>query len=427
MARSSSPPATTAASTASNSHRFPQFLPDGRHFLFLARVSDGSQDSLNEVMVASLDGGAPRALLRAPTNVAFAAGRLLYVRGRALVARRFAPGRLLLEADERVLAEGVRLIPAASLGVFSASSSGVLAYDQGADAESTQLVWLDRSGREVGTLGDPGGYFEERLSPDGRRVALTSEDPTTGRQDVWIMDVASGARTRLTLGKADGSFPVWNPDGRHVVFRARERGYLDLYERDLDSDEERLLLRTDADKLPTSISPDGRFLAYLVSLGRRGIWMLPLQGGGAPFLFRSSDSPQENAQFSPDGRWIAFEQTESARKDVYVTSFPKPGPAWRVSADGGETPRWSSDGRSVLYLSRDNRLMASTVTPRGPELEIGAPRLVGELSVRVSGIATGHGAESNYDVRGDRFLVLAARSARTRPLSLLLDWTALTR
>ena len=165
-----------------------------------------------------------------------------------------------------MIGDDVHVLLAASLAVFSASRTGTLVYDRGSGSPIMALRWFDRSGRETGAVGEPGPYYETSLSPDGRRVALSAEDPKSGRLDVFILDVERGVVERLTSGKTDSSMPLWRPDGKRVIFRTREGGLLDLYEKNLDGGADKtLLLKTDKDKEPTDVSADGRYLAFGVS------------------------------------------------------------------------------------------------------------------------------------------------------------------
>ena len=401
-----------------NSHRFPWFLPDGRHFLFLARASGGSGRPANEVMVGSLDGGEPRPMVATDNNAAYASGYLLYTRERILMARRFDPVRLRVGADEFAVASGVAVLPGAAFAVFSVSRTGVLVYDRGTPGELEELVWLDRQGRRTGTLGPPGFYDEPRLSPDGRQVAVDKLDATTGRQDVWVVDTTRGIPTRLTTAESDSMGPVWLPDGRHLVFRTHAGGFLDLFERALDGGGgNTLLLTSDSDKEATSVSPDGRFLAFRSATSATGfdIWMLPMKGGGQPFPFLHSRFNENNARFSPDGRTVAYVSDESGRNEVYVVSFPGAAGKVRVSAEGGRMPDWSGDGKELFFLTADgSALMAAPVTHRAADIEIGTPVRLFQVPFRNS---------AAYDAWQGRFLFPAEQDTIQRsPLTLVQGW-----
>ncbi len=404
-----------------NSHRFPWFLPDGRHFLFLARVSGDSGRPANEVMVGSLDGGEPRPLVATDNNAAYASGFLLYTRERVLMARRFDPARLRVEGDESAVASDVAVLPGAACAVFSVSRTGVLVYDRGTAGELEELVWLDRQGRRTGTLGPPGFYDEPRLSPDGRQVAVDKLDATTGRQDVWVVDTARGIPTRLTTAESDSMGPVWLPDSRHLVFRTHAGGFLDLFERALGGrGGNTLLLTSDSDKEATSVSPDGRFLAFRSATSATGfdIWMLPLNGNGRPFPFLHSRFNENNARFSPDGRAVAYVSDESGRNEVYVVSFPDAAGKVRVSAEGGRMPDWSGDGKELFFLTADgSALMAAPVTRRARTSRSARPARLFQVPFRNS-VA--------YDTWRGRFLFTAEQDTIQRsPLTLVQGWTGI--
>jgi Tol biopolymer transport system component len=305
--------------------------------------------------------------------------------------------------------------------VFTVSRNGVLVYDHGSGGTSIELAWLDREGRRVGTLGPPGDYEEPQLSPDGRRLAVDLQEPTSGRQDIWILGTDRGVPNRFTTGEAESIGPVWLPDGKHLVFRTRAGGFLDLYERALDGEGgNTLLLKTDTDKEATSASPDGRFLAYRCATPGTGfdIWILPLEGGGQPYPFLNSRFDEEDARFSPDGRWIAFDSNESGRNEVYLASFPQGSEKLRVSADGGRAPRWSRDGKELFFLTVDfSTLMAAPVSYQGKDVQIGAPVRLFRAPLMNSG---------DYDVGNGRFLFKSEQGLlRRSPLDLILNWPKL--
>jgi Tol biopolymer transport system component len=216
--------------------------------------------------------------------------------------------------------------------------------------------------------------------------------------------------------------PAWLPDSTHLVFRTRAGGFLDLYERALDGEGgNTLLVKSDTDKEATSASPDGRFLAFRSAAADTGfdIWMLSLKGGGRPFPFLHSRFNENNARFSPDGRWVAYESDESERDEVYVVSFPQAAEKLRVSADGGHLPRWSQDGKELYFLTTDNSaLMAAPVTHKGAGLQIGTPERLFQEPFMSSG---------GYDVWNGRFLFASEQGILQRsPLTLVENWPELT-
>ena len=253
---------------------------------------------------------------------------------------------------------------------------------------------------------------------------MSGEDAKTGRLNILVLDVERGVGERLTSGKSDSSMPLWRRDGKAVIFRAREGGLLDIWEKNLDGGADKtLLLATDKDKEPTDVSADGRYLAFGVS--NLSIWMLPLSPRGPPFPILQSGFNEENAHFSPDGRWVAFESSEAGRKEVYVTSFPKPAAHVRISSGGGQSPRWGADGRELFFLTPGNTLMSAVLRPQGGALDVRPATRLFDVPSRVFGSDLAAGQSASYEVRGDRFLFLIeGRTQDRHALTLVTNWTA---
>ncbi|MEE8502232.1 MAG: protein kinase [Kiloniellales bacterium] len=411
-----------------NSHRHPWFLPDGRHFLFVARISAGlAGEEGSAVLVGSLDGAEPRLLMRSESNALYASGHLLFVRENTLMARPFDPGALEFTGDAFPLAEDVQYITGGAMaGVFSASQNGVLAYLTGEAGGYSQLRWLGRNGRELGTVGGEAAQFDVRLSPDQRRVAVARLESASGVPDIWIYEIDRGIATRFTFDPTADVYPVWSPDGRRIAFASRRGGgagpdiYLKPYAR---SGEAELLLADDqATLVPTSFSRDGRYLSYLSIAGDTvDLWVLPLEGDRKPIAFVQTPFLEGDGQFSPDGKWLAYASHESGRWEIYVTPFPGPGRKWQISTAGGSWARWRGDGREIYYHAPDGALMAVAVRARGDSLEINPPeRLVENIGAPNSQLPA-------YDAAADgrRFLVnLPAAAERNDPLTLVVNWPA---
>ena len=417
----SSPVTVVNAERKEDSHRHPRFLPDGRHFLYLARVGGGSAD--NAVVVGSVDGGEGRLLLRSPAAAEYAAGHLLFLRERTLMARPFDAGRLEFEGEAVPIAEDVRLVAAGTaLAVFSASANGVLAYEPGGAATTRRLVWRDRAGKELGGLGEPGDYFDVRLSPDGSLAFVTRGEQSGGNADVWIYEAARNLGTRLTFDPADEWGGAWAPDGRSVVFASNRDGNYDLYRATVGaSAADEPLLVSDRLKYPGSFSPDGTLFAFTrddpeTSLD---IWILPMDGKGEPYPFLQGPYSQSVGRFSPDGRWLAYHSDESGRLEVYVAPFPGPGRKWQVSTRGGSWPEWRGDGAELFYQASDGTLTAVSVETRREALVIGAPQALFPFDL----------ADTNFKYTvtagGQRFLVVEPVGPRhSQPLTVVVNWTA---
>ena len=396
------------------SHRWPSFLPDGNHFLY---VGVG-------IRVASLDAPEGKLLpLNAHSNALYAQGHLLFMREATLMAQPFDVKRLETTGDAFPIAEQVQAGGGGAKGAFSVSEEGILAYQTGAAESGSQLTWFDRSGKQTGMLGDLANYASLHLSPDGKRAAVS----IAGRNgDIWIYEVARGLRTRLTFDPEAQHDVIWAPDGNRLVFNSTRKGRLDLYQKAADgSGSEELLVESDVDKYPNSWSRDGRFVLYSTAFDvpktKTDLWVLPLSGDRKPFPFLQTEFNESRGHFSPDGSWIAYQSDESGRDEVYVASFPGPGGKRQISTAGGTFPRWRSDGKEIFYLAPDNKLMAAEVKGQGVNLEVGAARVL--FDVRPGNPTSGYQYDFNSD--GQRFLVNTSMDQKvSSPITVVINWTA---
>jgi len=402
-----------------NSHRFPIFLPDGKRFLFLARRTGPGATDDNAILVSSLDGGEPRFLMNAPTDVALSAGHLLYLRDRVLLARRFDASRLEFTGDPYPLTEGVRILSGAAKAVFSASANGVLVYDRGDDI-GERLTWLDFKGNRLEELGEPATFYTPSISPDGTRVAVTRAE-AGGKEDVWVYDSGRGAATRVTSGASNSRDAIWMPDGKRLVYRTRTGEALDLFLISAEGvGKPKLLLADKYDKQPCSVSRDGSWLLYQTTPGKTGfdLYALPLDGevAGDPVPYLDGPYDEFGGKFAPDGHWVAYESNESGRSEIYVASFPEPEIVRRVSTNGGRTARWAPDGSRLVYVTPEGVIYAAEVRFDGGGLSIGTPEVMFDLF---------HPVYEDYDITSDRVL-LSERESRgaASPLTLVLNWAA---
>jgi eukaryotic-like serine/threonine-protein kinase len=402
-------------------HFHPAFLPDGRHFVFVARNLEPEKTS---VVLASLGSKETRRLLRADSAAVFAdPGYLLFARDNALFAWRFDLRTLGLVGEAVPAFEHVRYGTEDNLLAASAAGDR-LVYLSWLDRR--RLTWVDRKGRELGTLGEEGGYEDVRISPDGRRVAVTLRDPSRGQnQDVWVMDVARGTASRVTAERTDEFDPAWFPDGQRLAYVSDRFGFYDIYERPADGGAERLLVRTNEDKVLPAVSPDGRSL--LLSGDNNGSWfrlLAPIAGGEPVRLSDGSRFSEEHAALSPDGRWSAFDSAESGKREVYVQ--PLAGGAKRqVSIGGGQMPVWSHDGSELFYAAEDGMLMSAVVRLSGERAEAGEPQPLFALRLALNGEV--QFPRHAYDVAPDRkrFLVIR-RAPDSEPdgAVVVTNWTA---
>jgi serine/threonine protein kinase/Tol biopolymer transport system component len=407
------------------SHRWPWFLPDGKHFLYSAVDTDGEfVTSDSTIYAGSLDSREVRIVAQASSNAVYASGHLLFLRENALMAQPFDAKRLATTGEAVPIAQKVRDGPALALGFFAVSDNGTLVFQSGLQP-SQRLAWLDRTGKRVAAVGDPGQLFFPFLSPDGKRAVVSVYDRAAHNNDLWIYDLARDLRTRFTFASGNENAGVWSPDGNSIVFNSSSAGHLDLY-RKLASGagEEELLYADERSKIPSSWSPDGKFILYTSSLGQMAgadLWVLPLARERKPFPFLKTAFNEGDGHFSPDGHWVAYESNESGRYEIYIAPFPGSGGRSQVSSAGGIQARWRSDGKELFYIAPDRWLMAAEIGVKGDKMVIGAPR-------RLFGPQPNPTVGYQYDVSpdGQRFLAILPneQAAPPEPPTLVLNWTA---
>ena len=416
------PTAATVLVEGEIGHVRPSFLPDGRHFFYRMANSFLSETGGFPVYLASLDSRRGKSLLNTNSYVVYSDGHLLYLRERTLMAQPFDTRRLVLTGDAFPIAEQIQTIGTNFLGIFSAAENGVLAYQTGSGAASSQLLWFDRSGKQIGMPGDAAAYTDLELSPDGKRTSVSISDQTRTGRNIWLYDLAQGLRTRFTFGPATELQSIWSPDGSRIIFNSNRKGHFDLYQKSsTGAATEEVLLEDNVDKYPTSWSPDGRLILYTTfgALTEGDVFILPVSGDRKPTPFLKTRFNEDFGQFSPDGRWVTYQSNESGRNEVYVTPFPGPGGKWQISTAGGAVARWRHDGTEIFYLAPDGKLMAAAVNGKGSSFEVGAVKPLFETRT-----LTGSGG---YDVSADgqRFLVnTAPEQAAAAPITVVVNWTA---
>ncbi len=406
-----------------SSQGFPELLPDGRRFLFLNNAYNiGIDGARGIVSVGRIDSGEVHPLFEADSRVEYVRpGYLLFVREGVLLARPFDADRLALTGEAVPVASGIGYFRQTGAGVFSASATGNVLVYQPRPFDS-RLVWLDREGRTISTLGGAAAFNAmPRVSPDGRRVAAAVGDPRTGARDVWIYDVTSGLPTRLTFGHRDAVYPIWSPDGSRIAFGSARKGSPDIYVRDLASGLETAVLELPGVQLPNDWSPDGSRILYRDFLPAREppnkIGIHNLSGSSSPEAPPGTPRGEYDARYSPDGRFLSLVSEESGEPEVYVVPIGDRGERRRVSAAGGSRARWRRDGRELYFLSADDRLMAVAVSSGAAGLEFGQPRVL---------FAAGPSA-IDFDVgpEAGRFLFqISAESGRQPQLVVNLNWTS---
>jgi Tol biopolymer transport system component len=416
------PQAETRASPQTVDRRLPQFLPDHRHFLFYAT---GTAPGIYVGIVGGAE--APRRILEAQAATYIPSGHLLFVRQTTLFAQPFDPLRAELAGSPTAIAE--HIIGRDENVAVSASAGGTIVYRAGPSITPHAFVWYDRAGMPMETVpgSDFGSPFHSSLSPDGSRLAISSRTGQ-GSSDIWLLDIKRGVPTRLTSHPAFDQTPEWSPDGRRIAFTSNRRGPTEwaLFIKAVDGsgDDEVLVdlgLRTTS---PTDWSRDGRFILYAMVRPNtpRDIWALSLEGERRRFPVLETTFNETNAQFSPDGRWIAYQSDESGRVEIYVQPFPGPGRKVRISVSGGIQARWRRDGKELFYLGSDNRLMAVPVQldARGENVDVGTP--VPLFPTRLAGEPQNDSARQ-YMVSSDgqRFL-LDTLTEVSIPITVVLNW-----
>ena len=399
----------------------PNFLPDGRHYLYLAAIRNVQR----ELRVGSLDSSDSKPLLSVYSNAVYGPpGYLIYRREATLMAQRFDADKLAAAGDPFPIAEDVGFDATSYQGFFSVSDNGVLVYHSGA-AGKTQFTWIDRTGKELGIVGEPADQGDLQLSPDGARLAFRQVEFRTGAINLWLMELARGTASRFTFEQTIDFGPIWSPDGSRIVFASLRDGPPNLLQKVSNSaGNEEILLKSFIPKIPFDWSRDGRFIIYGVIDPKTSwdLWVLPLEGDRTPVPFLQTDSDERQAQFSPNGKWVAYTSLESGRIEVYVRPFPAAAGKWQVSTGGGEQPRWRNDGKELFYLSADHKLMAVDVNTEGATFEQHAPKAL--FVTRVGGIDT-PGDYYAVTSDGQRFLLnnLVEEAAHT-PITVVVNWTA---
>jgi serine/threonine-protein kinase len=403
-------------------HGWPRLLPDGDSVLFTISDVKGSR-----IALLSLRTGEWRTLGKGMGGAGFLpTGHLVYVRSEGLVAVPFDLSVGRTTGDPVVVLEDVYTIPAmkgTGMAAFAVSASGALVYlPGGAEAGKNRLVWVDPDGMTRPVSREAGGYEWPKLSPDGRKVAVTNRS-LDGSIDIWVVDVERDARSRLTLS-GNNILPIWTPDGKRVAFASTRggAGVANLYWKAADGTGETVrLAESPHPQFPRSWSPDGKLLALVEwnPDSMRDIWILSLDEAGEPRPIINTPYDELSPLFSPDGRWLTYVSDESGRFEVYVESFPRGKGRWLISAGGGTEPVWSADGREIFYRNGDAMMVAPIQSQ--PEFTAGAPRVLFQRAFK-SGIYD----SLSYDVAGGgQELLMIERRLDLAPkqINVVLDWS----
>src|SRR5262245_24221938 len=409
------------------------FLPDGRHFLY-SKFS--AHKEVRGIYLASLDGSVNERLLGDDSNAVYAAtgidaGYLLYGREGALMAQPFDTARLRLTGEPFPVAGQVGTVMGSTVSIlrrrnFSVSDTGVLVFDPLPGRRRNQLVWVDRGGRIIVSLDKIDKVAMARLSPDDKRFVVARSEGDGSYTDLWLSDVSGGNDTPFTFDPANDFYPVWAPDGSRIVWASNREGVYHLYERAASgAGQDALLHKSDYFKFPTDWSRDGRFIIYRQTdpKTKYDVWVLPVGeqiSERKPYPFLHSEANETAATLSPDGQWIAYSSDESGRYEVYVQSFPGGGGQRQVSTGGGIGPLWRGDGKELFYHAPDGKLMAAQVRG-GASFEASMPAPLFEFR------AGGYLITPYYDVTrdGQRFLLSTiVETEPNAPMTVWVNWTA---
>jgi Tol biopolymer transport system component len=417
-------PALVAAPDATRQevgYEFPQFLPDGRHFL--GRVSTGVGSGY--LAAGSLDSPKTERLFDL-ASIAFYAppGYIFYLNQGTLVAQPFDANGLRFTGAAAPVTTGVGFLGSSGYGYFSVSQGGVLAFQTFPGSVTSQMTWYNRNSEKLGTVGQPDFYSSSALSPDGTKIATGVGKP--GTRDIWIYDLKRGTESRLTFSSADDFNPLWSADGNQIMFTSTRAGARDIYEQPANGlgTAEPVLVSKDQRKAVDDLSADGRYAIYDTGgSDTTELWALPLTGERKPFPFVQGSFAAHEARFSPNGRYVAYASSETGRYEIYVQTFPEHLGKWPISTAGGGEPAWRRDGKELFYLTSDDKLMAVEVSTEAGRFRAGTPKPLFQAQ-----LVEGFGWRNRYVVSADgqRFLMLAtAGAAAGNPITVVLNWTAL--
>lgn len=419
-------PVTTIDTKLHSTHRWPWFLPDGQHFLYLATNHSAAKAEQNGIFVASLDGKLNRFLISSLSGAVYAQDRFLFVRDSSLYAQPFDLKKLVLTSSPGPLADGVVVDLGVWHATFSASENDQLIYQTGSSMALSRLEWVDRQGKHLSFVSDQGIYQSPRLSRDSQHILVNMGDPAG---DMWLFDSSGANKSRLTFEGSSNSEGAWSPDNCRFAFSIGQPMRFKLLVRPASGTGPETVLQESADNdSPTDWSPDGRYILSERFLhGGSEIWLHPLDPGepARPLLTSPATTGlQSSGQFSPDGKFVSFTMAAANGPQIFIVPFPSGNGMWQVSTEGGKWARWRHDGKELYFVNLRNELAAVSVAEKGASLEVGHP--VPLLTFKPTPRTYRQGM-IEFDVApdGKRFLLNGAADENIRPLTLLQNWRTL--
>jgi serine/threonine protein kinase/Tol biopolymer transport system component len=412
-------------------HRWPRFLPDGKHFIFFGTNHSGNTEQ--GIYLGSMADGTYKHVIDADSDAQYASGYLLYHLQSALLAIKFDPATGAVSGDPYPVANTVEYDLGTWHTTFAASQNGILVYEPGSKALGADLVWMDRTGKMLGKVAER-AFFKGsgQISPDGKRLAIAMGDP---QADIWVLDFSRGTRTRLTFGGATYLAPSWSADGQRVVYVKQSGATLtsgtSLCARLANGGgQEEVLMQGDPSPsapshtlLSPQLSADGQYLVHVEQNGPSGggIFALPTSGERKAFSILEPASPQARIvqyRLSPDGRWLAYSSTESGREEIYVTHFPSGSGKWQISQGGGTFPVWRKDSKEILFLGLDGAFSAAGVKVKDKELQL--EQVTGLFQMKyTSPLGTPYDTAPD----GKRYIFATYPESVSTPLVMVTNWT----
>ncbi|HEY3926857.1 MAG TPA: protein kinase [Candidatus Koribacter sp.] len=406
----------------STTHRWPIFLPDGKHFIFW--TTDSKEADNGGLYLSSLGSKNRKLLVQTESSGDYADGHLLFLRDGVLMEQKLNLSKQELEGSAAPVAEQVAINTSVYRSQFTVSNNGMLAYVGGSFTSGSQLVWYGREGKAAGPIFPEAAlYSSPVLSPDGKRLAYALRVGSV--QDIWVLDLERQTKSRLTFGTGRSFFPLWSPDGKWIYYVSIREGMDRIFRRPADGtgNEEKVLWVDGSDLIGNSISSDGKYMLYmrhdLSANNDWDIYALPLSGEPTPIPQVTTQFREVIPVFSPDGHWIAYQSNESGVMQIYMKSFPGESGKYQVSTGGGQAPRWRGDGKELFFQGSEG-IYAVDVRENGAALQLGTPHLL--FKANLVGPATGPFSPS---ADGMKFVInQAGSSGSNAPLTLLTNWEA---